>query len=197
MLICDALPSTIEVGGVLLPICTGFRRHLAAETLDRENPDAGIKLLWLYMAKRGNGGARQLPEEVHEDPAAWLEAAMAWHDQALSALDYGDPLAPKGSGTTRVFDWEADEGIICCDFQRFYGIDIADPATQMHWWRFCTLLMGLVRTDGALVSAAIAARSPLPANAPKELKKAHRAQAAAWALPPTEDELRARLAKTF
>lgn len=28
MLICDALPSTVEVGGVFLPVCTGYRLSL-------------------------------------------------------------------------------------------------------------------------------------------------------------------------
>lgn len=197
MLVCDAMPSAVEVGGASLPLCTGYRRHLKAELVDRDDPGAAVALLWLLMATRGDDGTRRLPGAVQDDPVPWLEAALSWHDDALSAMDYGDPLAPKGGGSARVFDWEADEGLIICDFQRYYRTDLTSPDTQIHWWRFCCLLMGLVRTEGSLVSAAVAARSPLPANAPKELKRAHRAQASAWALPPTEDELRARLARTF
>lgn len=41
------------------------------------------------------------------------------------------------------YDFTVDAGPICADFQRVYGIDLTDPETTIHWWRFMALLEGL------------------------------------------------------
>lgn len=197
MLLVDALPSTVEAGGVSLPVCCGFRRNVAAELVDRDAPGAAASLLWCLMATRGPDGRRALPEEVAEEPALWLAAALGWHDAALGAMDYGDPLAPAGGRATRSFDWEADAALVVADFQRLYGLDLTDPACQVHWHRFCALLLAAVRTEGSLLGAAVSARAPLGPGADRTARSEHRRRAEAWALPPTEDELKRRAMESF
>ena len=130
MLLVDALPSTVEAGGVSLPVCCGFRRNVAAELVDRDAPGAASSLLWCLMATRGPDGRRSLPEEVAADPAPWLAAALEWHDAAMGAMPYGDPLAPdaRAADGPRTFDWEADAALVTADFQRLYGLDLARHA---------------------------------------------------------------------
>lgn len=198
MLLTDALPSTVEVGGVSLPVCCGFRRNVAAECVDRSSPGAAASLLWCLMATRGPDGTRALPPEVASDPAAWLDAATAWHDSAMEAMPYGDPTAPASpAAAARTFDWDADGALVVADFQRLYGLDLTDPACQVHWHRFCALLLAAVRTEGSLVGAAVSARSPLPPGTPREVRSDHRRLARAWALPPTESELREAAMRAF
>ena len=43
----------------------------------------------------------------------------------------------------------ADSDVIAAGFQQKYGIDLTDPATTMHWWRFMALLEGLCGPDFA------------------------------------------------
>lgn len=176
-------PSAVEVGGSLVPVNAGFRANLMAETLDRRTEAGRRDLLVCWFAR---GGA--LPREAALRPSRALSAACSWHDGAWSLMAYGRP----GKGAPqrrRVFDWEADAAAVACDFERFYGVDLMDPATQMHWYRFMALFSGLLRTDGALCRQAVAARSPLRGNRPKAEREAHSALAAAWSLPPTEAEL--------
>ncbi len=195
----DALPATGAAGGVSLPVCCGFRRNVAAELVDRDAPGAASSLLWCLMATRGPDGRRSLPEEVAADPAPWLAAALEWHDAAMGAMPYGDPLAPdaRAADGPRTFDWEADAALVTADFQRLYGLDLTDPACQVHWHRFCALLLAAVRTEGSLLSAALSARAPLGPGADRHARAEHRRRAEAWALPPTEDELRKRAMESF
>lgn len=176
-------PSAVEVGGSLVPVNHGFRANLVAETLDRRTTAGRRALLLCWFARGG-----ELPREAAADPYLALAAACSWHDAAWGLMAYG--AGGKGAGRPRrVFDWEADMAAVECDFRRFYAVDLADPATQMHWYRFMALFSGLLRTDGSLCRQAVAARSPLRGKRSKAEREAHSALAAAWALPPTESEL--------
>jgi len=83
------------------------------------------------------------------------------------------------------------------EYNRLYGLDLTDPACQVHWHRFCALLLAAVRTEGSLLSAALSARAPLGPGADRHARAEHRRRAEAWALPPTEDELRKRAMESF
>lgn len=41
------------------------------------------------------------------------------------------------------YDFTVDADTITAAFMREYGIDLTDPKTTMHWWRFMALLEGL------------------------------------------------------
>lgn len=58
-------------------------------------------------------------------------------DEHTAALAKAKPLA---------FDYILDGPLIVAAFQAAYGLDLTDPATQIHWWRFQALLQGLPET---------------------------------------------------
>ena len=108
----------------------------------------------------------------------------------MGCMPYGRmPIgrAPSARAGRPVSDWDADAAIISADFLHFYRIDLweEDP----HWYRFCALLLALVRTEGSLVGQAAYARSPHEEARGREKDRLRRLEKA-WALPPTDAELR-------
>lgn len=181
-----ALPSpTVRVAGADVPIATGARANIAADLADRETADGRLSMLLAWF---GDGGS--LPDAVARHAPEALEAAIAWSGAAIGGMRYGRPSlgAKRAPEVARpVIDWEADAAIISADFLRFYRIDLwsEDP----HWYRFCALLLALVRTDGSLVGQAAYARSPHGRARGEERDRLRRLEKA-WALPPTDAELR-------
>ena len=55
-------------------------------------------------------------------------------DQRTIDQRRGQPLA---------YDYILDGPLIAAAFQQVYNIDLTDPATRLHWWRFQALLQGL------------------------------------------------------
>jgi len=80
---------------------------------------------------------------------------------------------------------------------RVYSIDLTSKATQLHWYTFINLYLALLATPDTLTGQAVAARSPLEGDTTKEEERAHARRAQAWALPPTEDELREMALRNF
>lgn len=181
-----ALPSpTVRVAGADVPIATGARANIAADLADRGTAEGRLSMLLAWF-----GDGASLPEAVARNAPEALEAAVAWSGAAMGCMRYGRPMlgAKRAPSATRpVIDWEADAAIIAADFQRFYRIDLweEDP----HWYRFCALLLALVRTDGSLVGQAAYARSDHRGAKGEQARRLGRL-AAAWALPPTDAELR-------
>lgn len=181
-----ALPSpTVRVAGADVPIATGARANIAADLADRETADGRLSMLLAWF---GDGGG--LPDAIARHAPEALEAAIAWSGAAMGCMCYGRPTlgTKRAPGAARpVIDWEADAAIISADFLRFYHIDLwsEDP----HWYRFCALLLALVRTDGSLVGQAAYARSPNGRARSEERNRLRRLEKA-WALPPTDAELR-------
>lgn len=181
-----ALPSpTVRVAGTDVPIATGARANIAADLADRGTAEGRLSMLLAWFGEEGS-----LPGTVARNAPEALEAAIDWSGEAMGCMRYGRPSlgAKRAPAACRpVIDWGADEAIIAADFQRFYRIDLweEDP----HWYRFCALLLALVRTDGSLVGQAAYARSD-HCGAKGEQKRRLDRLAAAWALPPTDAELR-------
>ena len=173
-------PSAVDVGGSPVRIRAGFRTGLRAEGIDRRDPWGQTRLLWLWY---GDAGRRALPPAVAADPWGALSAGCAWHDRAWEALPYGG--GGPGAGRARAFDWEADAAIVCADFRRLYGIDLADAGTRLHWHTFCALTLSAARTRGSLLGEALSARTYRGPDPGGE----RRAAARAWALPPAEEEI--------
>lgn len=119
-LLASPLPNSVRIGEASVPIKTGYRVGIqVARTADSGQPGDLISgvLLRLYF------GA-----DVPGDTIGALDAAMEFHR-------CGQP--PTASRRAkRVFDWDHDAGMLLADFRREYGIDLADPATRMHWWVF-------------------------------------------------------------
>ena len=51
--------------------------------------------------------------------------------------------ASSGSRPPLAFDYIIDGPLIAAAFQSAYQIDLTDPGTTIHWWRFQALLQGL------------------------------------------------------
>lgn len=182
--ILTGAPSAVEVAGAPVAVNSGFRQNLLAETMDRRDRADAARLLQCWF---GDGTGALRPGALAH-PTEAMVAACEWHDAAWRLLPYGRPGRSAG-GRRRVFDWAADAGILCADFQRLYGIDLLDPSLRMHWYRFMALTLSAMRTPGSLLATALSARSPLLGRASDAERAAHERQAAAWALPPTELEL--------
>ena len=182
-----ALPSpTVAVAGQEVPISTGTRANIAADLADRETVEGRMAMLGAWFG----GADGTLPRAVSSHAADALEAAIAWSSGAMGCMPYGRPAigrAPRRRAEKSIIDWEADAAIIAADFLRFYRIDLweQDP----HWYRFCALLLALVRTEGSLVGQAAYARSPHETKGRAERERLGKLRGA-WALPPTDAELR-------
>ena len=183
--ILSGAPSAVEVAGAPVAVNSGFRQNLLAETMDRRDRADAARLLQCWFGD-GTGALRQ---GALARPAQALAAACEWHDAAWSLVSYGRPGRGGRAAGRRVFDWDADAGVLCADFQRLYGIDLLDPSLRMHWYRFMALALSAMRTPGSLLATALSARSPLLGRATDAERSAHERQAAAWALPPTDAEL--------
>lgn len=178
-LLASPLPDAVDVGGASIPVRTGFRTGIqVARAFDSGLSERviGQTVLSLYM-----------PGAHVSDLGAAIEACV-WFFRC------GKPRQKGPAG--RVIDWDHDADTILADFQREYGIALANPATRMHWWVFMALLRGLSGNSG--IQRAMYYRSPRPhdlkgkdadrfdelarayALPPKTLEEALAAEAAMW-----------------
>jgi|GEM_PF-1007588 len=177
-------PSKVNVCGVPVPIRTGWKRAVRSLVLQGDRDRIPLvdadEMLGSWFSRDG-----VIPPEVLGHWYEALTAALGWRDTAMrTALPYGERDA--GQPRARVFDWEADSGIVVVDFRRIYGIDLA--TAQMHWWRFALLFDGICATPGSLVSTAMSARRPIGSGAGRPERDDHERAAAAWALPLSDAE---------
>lgn len=134
------LPSRIEIGGELFDIDTGFRTWLSVgELLDRS------EVPWLDIS------ALVFVDNV-------LPVGTEWVRRVLEFYKSPNPV-PKSSGSSseRAVDYIIDGDYIVAAFQHAYGIDLTDPALDMHWHRFLALFRGL--PDDTAMSRIIGYRS--------------------------------------
>ena len=190
--IIKGAPVTVDVAGVVVPINSGFRISLVFSTMqDKTSLMATARTLNLFFAKAG-----KLPDQVSKHPKEALTAAAAWYSEAFNTMQYGTQYSQR-STHKRTFDWQEDAGILSADFMRFYALDLTSPSTQLHWYTFTNLYMALIATPSSLVNQAIGARSPLTGDITREAERAHARAARAWALLPTENELREMALRNF
>lgn len=190
-LLTRPLPSSVDVGGRAVSVNSGYRTGLMASALP-DDGDGRARLLWLLFADRRSG---RLRDGVAGHEAEALAAGAEWLDGAWGSFPYGSGRKePRGR---RLWDWDADAGVVCCDFQRLYGLDLTSASTQMHWYRFVALAAGAMRTEGSLSGAASSSRVPPRRGASRQEREALARRAEAWALPPTDEELRERARREF
>lgn len=119
------LPDELVVGDKRISIDTSHRRWLqVARLLDAYSPDYQL----IALALRACGVDAELDEQVMGEVSTFLAA--------------GDESPTRKRGK-RVFCWEQDAHRVVAAFQHDYQIDLTDPATVLHWWRFCYLFRGL------------------------------------------------------
>lgn len=187
----EAPPRTVEVAGREVRVNWGWRAGVRLELADLSDGRGRYRALRLMFADSSG----MLPEAVAQDAAAAFEAGMEWHRAGWERMPYGAGRRRRAAKPRRLIDLDADAAIVAADFQRLYRIDL--DLSRMHWWRFCGLVLSAARTPGSLLHEAVAARSAKVAGAKGDERKRLEALREAWALPPTEAEMRARARAEF
>lgn len=119
------------------------------------------------------------------DPSVLIGDAPEGGDWRPAALEFlGErPSTPRPSGKAqaRAYDIDEDAAYIVGSFQHAYGIDLTDPALDMHWHRFLALLRSL--PEGAKLSEIAGYRT----WSRSEAKRSHESRMAElrslWSLP--------------
>lgn len=173
-----APPTEVQVGGRPVPINASHHCGArAAAVLD--DPSIGPEEAAALLLANYYPGLSPASEE---EAGALLDAALRFFSCGA------DPSPGKRRGKAairaRVFDWEFDAGRVVADFQRFYGLDITDPALHVHWWRFRALFDNLPGdTSQTMQAMGVRARDCSDCKSPEE-RAALRARKRAVALPP-------------
>ena len=131
------------------------------------------------------GFGRILEETGLCDPSVLLGEVPEGCDWRPAALEFlGErPSTPRPSGKTgpRAYDLDEDAAYVVGSFQYAYGIDLTDPALDMHWHRFLALLRSL--PEGAKLSEIAGYRT----WSRSEAKRSHESRMAElrslWSLP--------------
>lgn len=190
-LLTKTLPSTVDVGGFSIPIETDWRTWVKVWEV-RESRKEGWKRAFVILSLVfTDPNALQVASENVDEA---LEKAIAFLDRTLG--DSTPPRPPtkreKQLAGKRLFDWEWDSARIAADFTREYGIDLTDPYTKMHWWRFMSLFNGLSDTSSTMEAISIRAADLDAKGMSKEQKKHLRERKAALMLPARDREEAAR-----
>lgn len=138
-LLTDALPHTVDVGGVSYEVTTDFRLFVAFERdafCDRWDAAAAyLTLEWFY------------PDGIPADVPAALDAFVTFYRGGLfDPVDAaGNPNRPTNGRKCIPYAFDTDDRRIYAAFRRRYGIDLA--AVDLHWYTFRALLGGLYEPD--------------------------------------------------
>lgn len=165
-IICNGVPSTIEVCGTAHKIETGFRTWIQIARLLESDLDPSVKISAAIAKCFG---------EVISPVDAAYEAAILFLN--ADKIDWSADTGKKSY--TKSFDWDVDQKALVADFEREYGIDLTDPAINMHWWRFLALFGGLSDTSKTMQARGYRTveiphgASDAEKNRLRELKKAY------------------------
>ena len=153
-------PSTVEIDGALVPInCdwkTGIRAMQAMDDPHLNQNEKARVILALYYG-RWNEGRFSIPEAARN--AAALESAVRFFALCEPRKPEGVP-GPQKTSRARLWDWDFDAPRVIADFQREYGIDLAEPDLKMHWWRFWSLFRELSDTSKTMQAIGIRGARP-------------------------------------
>ncbi len=104
-----------------------------------------------------------------------------WHEAALEFYESPVETPRTATGGVRTLDLDLDGDYVVGSFQSAYGIDLTDPALDMHWHRFRALLRSL--PEDSMVSRIASWRAWDASEAHRRPDDAARARRDAWALP--------------
>lgn len=151
------LQQALVVGGVEVPVDTSFRA-------------------WLRFG-------RALRDEGVVDPRVLLgDPLPGWQAAAIEFWSDPQELPRAGAGGgARAFDDDVDAPLVVAAFRQAYGIDLTDPATDLHWHLYRALLRN-VPGDTHLAEV-MSARSWTEAQERRRPETARREMRSRWALP--------------
>jgi hypothetical protein len=157
----DRLPDMIMAGDGWVPVLTGFRTWLRFGRLLQE-----ARVWWPGIFPDG------------EPEGDWHDGALEFYRSPVACPHGGHGRAP----SVRAIDLLEDGDYLVGSFQQAYGIDLTDPALDMHWHRFQALLRSL--PQDTVMSRIVGWRSWTPSGARRKPDEAARALRDAWSLGP-------------
>lgn len=125
-ILVSPLPASVWVGETRVGVRTGYRTGIQVARLADSDLDERLVAGAILMCYFG--------DRAPADAAGALEAVMLFHRCGRPQTRSRGP---------RALDWDHDAGRVLADFRREYGIDLADPATRLHWWTFMAYLENL------------------------------------------------------
>lgn len=188
-LLTGSMPSTVTVGGISIPIETDWRIWLNVWRIKDSGKEHWKQTFAIFYLVYPNA-----LDIVSKNIEEALAQALSFLDRSLGDTTPSRPptrreRALKGK---RLLDWDYDASRIVSDFEREYSIDLTDPDTHMHWWRFMALFNGLSDTSSTMETISIRAADLDAKGMSKEQKKQLRERKAAVMLPARNREEAAR-----
>lgn len=110
-----------------------FVRFEAAMLRVKDDQEAGPIITQTLDEFMGAGWQAECPEQNAFDELLWFYRC----GREAPSETGGGPRPPLA------FDYIIDGPLIAAAFQSAYGLDLTDPCTTIHWWRFQALLQGL------------------------------------------------------
>lgn len=133
-LIADPLPSRTPQLDLIDPDYRTFVQFEAASLRVKNDQDAAPLITATLDKFLGAGWQLEYTPQQAFDGLMWFYRAGREEPEPVDTMGPRPPLA---------FDYIIDGPMIAAAFQSAYGLDLTDPNTRLHWWRFQALLQGL------------------------------------------------------
>jgi hypothetical protein len=132
-LLTEALPTTVVIHGLDVPIDTDFRKCIRFEQLlnDRSIDDTVRTNTAIEMFY----GSLMVPDRV-----AAINGILWFY--SCGKFDPDAPSKPQSKRARKIYDYDEDSRLIYAAFLDQYGVDLQDVET-LHWWKFCAMQTGL------------------------------------------------------
>lgn len=185
------LPTTIKVGNKEIPIYTDWRVWVDVwRLIDNPHVDDDKKMIALFALIFPRTGESQTPfEQALEQAEDAITASLLFlNRKRIAEQERPKTAREKRLGKKRLLDWDYDAEKIIADFEREYRLDLTNPDTCLHWWRFMALFSGL--SDRSQIMDAISTRAQdlNDRKLSKDQKKALRERKIAVMLPARTQE---------
>lgn len=171
-LLTEALPESVRVGPLSLPMDTDFRAWIRLEDLLLdETIGQGQKALLALELAYPNGVPPMLSEEALEKVFWFYTCGQVAPEDAV-AEDSG-PIEP-------AFSYEQDGAYIYAAFLEQYGIDLTKES--LHWWKFRALFQSL-NPSTQFVKIMNYRKMKIPADMPASQREFYTKMKKLYALP--------------
>lgn len=185
-IVFERMPSAYEAGGVRYEADTSHRCGVRCALL-LEDPAVDERLKPVLLARNVLDPAirsHALPERaLTKDAVEWC----LWFHMCGEEPDG----RRRGRRAARSFSFDDDADRIVADFQAVYGIDLTDPAVEVHWWRFMALLRALDGDTAVGTAIRIRRAEPEKGMTDKQRRALREAKEAVRLTPRTLDEAKA------
>lgn len=185
-LLTGGLPSSVEVAGKTIPINTDWRVWVdiwrLTESPNIDNQKRAIAILALAFPRKGD---YPTPFDLAlKHPNYALDKAIDFLARKHTDLP-PRPLTPRERKLSRkrLIDWDYDAERIIADFEREYSIDLTNPNTKMHFWRFMALFCGLSDTSQIMEAVKVRAADLNERSLSKEQRRLLKEQKQVFMLP--------------